>query len=207
MLFSVLLFVTALVQHIHGYSYSVLFTDKKYCFYLNVKEPNTPLHIYYSVNEARLKEQDGGKLLDFHLTDPRGATSLSAPRKSSNESSLVALVPGIYTACFYKEGMDRIILDVDLSKERSEEEKKRAAQRPTQHLEEVNEKLANNVESLMQGFRYLKNRERRNMETVQETHTRIVIMSIFEVFLISGMSILQVTIISLLFSPSRKPRV
>ena len=181
-------------------------SDPKHCFYLRVKEPNTPIHIYYSINEAKLTSQDG-KLLDFHLTGVRGEIIQSVPSKATSELTVDAREPGEYAACFYHKDATRKIINVDFTEGRSPQEKAAAAKSPTRDLEESNEKLSKNLEDLLQSFRYLKNRERRNMETVEETHGRILFMSILEILLILGMSLLQVVVMRTLFSPSRRPRV
>ena len=208
MLFYFLFLATYCTLLIHGFSYSVLMNanEPKNCFYLRVNEADTPLHIYYSISEAKLKDKEG-TLLDFHLTGIRGEIIQSVPSKATSELTIDAREPGEYAACFYHKEPSRKIINVDFTEGRSAQAKAAAAKSPTAALEESNEKLSNNLEDLLQSFRYLKNRERRNMETVEETHTRIVFMSILEVILILGMSLLQVVIMRTLFSPSRRPRV
>lgn len=193
----------------HAFSYSVLLmpNEAKMCFFVKVKEPRVPLHVYYSINEAKLNAQDG-KLLDLHLTGPRGEIIRSVEKKGSGDFTVEVSDPGEYSACFYHvDSPSRKILDVDFSLGRSAAAKQEAAKNPTAPLEEANEKLATNLEDLLQSFRYLKNRERRNKETVEETHSRIVFLSVLEILIILGMSLLQVIVMRMLFAPSRRPRV
>ena len=194
---------------VQAFSYSVLMmpNEAKMCFYVNVKEPRVPLHVYYSINEAKLNAQDG-KLLDLHLTGPRGEVIRSVEKKATGDFTVEVQEAGEYAACFYHvDSPSRKTLDVDFSLGRSEAAKQEAAKNPTAPLEEANEKLATNLEDLLQSFRYLKNRERRNKETVETTHSRIVLMSVLEMLLILGMSCLQVFVMRMLFAPSRRPRV
>lgn len=53
-------------------------------------------------------------------------------------------------------------------------------------------------------MRYIKNRERRNLETVDSIEGWIFYVSLFEVLLIMGMSLLQVVILRTFFSGGKQ---
>lgn len=191
-------------------SYSVLMPahEPKMCFYVHVKEPRTPVHVYYSINEAKLNANHG-KLLDVQVIGTRGELLRSIEKKGSGDLTVEAMETGEHSVCFTRSDgvMSRVVLDVDISLGRSQQAKADAAKSPTAPLEEANEKLAVNLEDLLQSYRYLKNRKRRNEDTVKETRTRLVAFSLFQVALIAGMCFLQIFVVRTLFSPSRRPRV
>lgn len=77
----------------------------------------------------------------------------------------------------------------------------------TEKLESTVGKLFKDLSDLVHSLRYIRNREKRNIETVESVENRIFYFSLFETVLIVGMSILQVTILRTFFSSNRKARV
>jgi hypothetical protein len=199
-----------LFNGVWSFSYSVLLQphEPKLCFYVRVKEPRTPLHIYYSINEAKLSA-DSGKLLDLQLFGAKGELLRTVDKKGSGDLTVEAGEPGEYAACFQRVDVSpsRLVVDVDVSLGRSQQAKADAAKSPTAPLEEANEKLVGNLEDLLQSYRYMKNRKRRNEETVKEARSRLFYLSSVQTLLIAGMTFLQIFVVRTLFNPSRRPRV
>lgn len=65
-------------------------------------------------------------------------------------------------------------------------------------------KLQHELGDLVHLLRYIKNRERRNLETVVSIETWIFYVSVFEVLLIVGMQLLQVVVLRTFFSGNKR---
>lgn len=74
----------------------------------------------------------------------------------------------------------------------------------TEKLELTVGKLQHELSDLVHQMRYIKNRERRNLETVDSIEGWIFYVSLFEVLLIMGMSLLQVVILRTFFSGGKQ---
>lgn len=74
----------------------------------------------------------------------------------------------------------------------------------TEKLELTVSKLQHELSDLVHQMRYIKNRERRNLETVDSIEGWIFYVSLFEVLLIMGMSLLQVVILRTFFSGGKQ---
>ncbi len=67
-------------------------------------------------------------------------------------------------------------------------------------------KLQGELGDLVHTMRYIKSRERRNLETVESIESWIFYLSVLEVVLIIAMSLFQVTILQMFFSVPAKSR-
>ncbi len=82
-----------------------------------------------------------------------------------------------------------------------------SADAATQGLEKSVGKVNKDLAEISHTLKYLKNREKRNMETVENIDRLIFYFSFFETILIIGMSICQVAILRHFFGRSGRPRV
>jgi hypothetical protein len=74
-------------------------------------------------------------------------------------------------------------------------------------LERTNQKLRSDLEDLLHTSKYIKNREKRNMETVEEANSRVWWFSLLECVMVVGIAVLQVTVLKQLFGTGSRPRV
>ena len=77
----------------------------------------------------------------------------------------------------------------------------------TQQLENAVNRVTRDLTEISHTLKYLKNREKRNMYTVENNTSAIWWFSLFETLLIVGMSICQVAILRHFFGRSGRPRV
>ena len=74
-------------------------------------------------------------------------------------------------------------------------------------LEKTGESLQRDLTDLLHTLRHLRNREKRNLETVLSISARNYSISLIEMALVVGMSILQVVVMRSLFTSTGKMRV
>lgn len=77
----------------------------------------------------------------------------------------------------------------------------------TQQLESAVGRVTKDLTEISHTLKYLKNREKRNLHTVENNSNAIWWFSVFETLLIIGMSICQVAILRHFFGRSGRPRV
>jgi hypothetical protein len=180
-------------------------SETKACFYAYV-DPMVPLNsallqFYYAAGAAK-----GGDIvyIDASVTGPSGQPLHSQVRQTHAEVNIKPPQAGEYSLCLTHHGSpsDKDV-DVDITlptlPPQANQEKDETAK-----LENTVHKLQRELSDLVHTLRYVKNRERRNLETVESVEGWIFYISIFEVLLIIGMSLLQVTVLRMFFSGNRK---
>lgn len=142
--------------------------------------------------------------MDSVVTGPLGQQLHNQQRQTHAEINLKPSQAGEYALCLTHSGSPtdkNIDLDITLPTPPME------VKEETGKLQNTVPKLQRELSDLVHTLRYIKNRERRNLETVESVENWIFYISIFEVLLIIGMSILQVTVLRMFFSGSSKQRV
>lgn len=202
--------------------------EKQHCFYMNVEDIRNTLSFYYSESVTKVSKQAGqanSSPARLVVYNPSGQLIQEHPPKSVLEVKVTPSVPGRYAFCLQHapgSAPVRKVFDVDVSEHTPESNVpggyvvgegndakagNSEADQLAQKLERVNVKLKTDLQDMSHTFRYLKNREKRNMETVQEATSRIWWFSVIECLLVVGMAVLQVTILKQLFGTGSRPRV
>lgn len=183
-------------------SYRMKASEAKACFYAVVK-PNVELgkallQFYYAASDAKRAKV---VYVDTVVTGPSGQKLHSQQRQTHAEVNISPSEAGPYEICLsHNESPSEMDLDIDITlpfPPTKEDDK----------LEKAVSKLQRELSDLVHTLRYIKNRERRNLETVESIENWIFYISSFEVLLIIGMSVLQVTVLRMFFSGSAKQRV
>ena len=184
--------------------------ESRHCFYADVQDPKNRLHFYYSVSHTRVSTA-GVVPVKLRVFGPGGEQLEEHPAKAVMETTVQPSRPGQYSFCLeHDKQPSRKVVDVDLSEQLAEGTRRAISDDKNplgQRLEKTNDKLKHDLEDLLHTLKYIKNREKRNMETVEETNGRIWWFSIIEIILVVGMSIAQVTILRQMFGTSNRPRV
>lgn len=153
---------------------------------------------------------------------PRGQQLHSIPAQSHAEISIKPVEIGEHSICFAhgSTATDKTLdIDVTLTNQdgtpfvvnRGDEAGKvltqASADAATQALESTVSKLNKDLAEISHTLKYLKNREKRNTETVNSINSIIFSFSLFETALLFGMPLCQVAIIRHFFGRSGRPRV
>lgn len=138
--------------------------------------------------------------------------------QSHNEIKVRPTEAGEHTICFsHSSKYDLKVLDLDFTLQKLEghpdlkKDEVSGPQDPTtqlaKKLETTGESLQRDLTDLLHTLRHLRNREKRNLETVLSISSRIFGFSLIEMLLIVGMSALQVVVMRSLFTSTGKMRV
>jgi protein ERP2 len=153
---------------------------------------------------------------------PRGQQLHNIAGQSHAEISIKPVEIGEHSICFThgSSATDKTLdIDVTLTNQdgsafvvnRPDESGKvltqASADAATQALESTVSKLNKDLAEISHTLKYLKNREKRNSETVNSIDRVIFGFSLFETVLIFGMSLCQVAILRHFFGRSGRPRV
>ena len=201
---STLLLATANARSLSYYFKS---SEQKACFYAMVDPkvhlPSAILQFYYAASDAK-----GADVVqvDAIVTSPSGQQVHAQSKQTHSEVNIKPTMAGEYALCLTHHGAPtNKFLDVDVtlptmphSASQTDESTK---------LEGTITKLQRELADLVHTIRYIKNRERRNLETVESIENWVFYISTFEVLLIAGMSVLQLTVLRMFFSGSGKQRV
>lgn len=145
--------------------------------------------------------------VDAIVADPSGKTILSHRKQTHEEMTIKPTVPGAYSLCIEHHGRaTEKDLDVDITLPIIPGDANQSASKESRKLENTVVKLQHELGDLVHLLRYVKNRERRNLETVDSIESWVFYVSFFEVLLVVGMQLLQVVILRTFFS-GNKPRV
>lgn len=195
--------------------------EKQHCFYIDVTDPKNPLSFYYSESVTKFsKASQGSSPVKLQIFGPSQELLQDHPPKPVLETKLQPTSIGKHSFCLsFTERPSRKVLDVDLT-EHTVDAKQNAsgglALQPAgeketdalaMKLERTNQKLRSDLEDLSHTLKYVKNREKRNMETVEEANSRVWWFSMLASVLVVGMAIFQVTILKQLFGTGSRPRV
>lgn len=184
----------------------VLRAEEKSCFYIFTEKPKTNVGYYFAV-------QSGGSFdIDYTIKAPDGKMIVNEEKQRQGDWVFNAEVPGEYEFCF-SNGMSTFaekVVDFEINLENDfkaslpkSESQPVAVERIVKSVETIDNKL----NGLLKTLQYYKTRNNRNQSTVKSTESRIFYFSIYEVGLIVGMAILQVTVVQLFFKGSRKQLV
>lgn len=153
---------------------------------------------------------------------PRGQQLHSMADQSHAEISIKPIETGEHSICFtHASTPTEKTLDIDvgltnpdgspfiISKpdEPGKVLTQATADAATQALENTVTKLNKDLAEISHTLKYLKNREKRNSDTVDNIDRVIFYFSFFETLLILGMSLCQVAILRHFFGRSGRPRV
>lgn len=204
---SVVLLVTGLGMA-HGRSLSYrLRHEPRIDFYAhvdpNVHLPSAHLQFYYSASPAH---GTGTVYVDVEVTGPDGQQLHKQTKQTHGEINIKPTRPGEYALSIMHHGPPtEKNIDVDITL--PSPPPTAGQQKEEIKLENTVQKLDHEVAEVVRMMRHLKARERRNLETVETIQDWIFYLSIFELLLIVGMSVLQVTVLRMFFSNSGKQRV
>ncbi|CAM9021445.1 hypothetical protein WICANDRAFT_34054 [Wickerhamomyces anomalus NRRL Y-366-8] len=184
----------------------VLRAEEKSCFYVFTEKPKTNVGYYFAV-------QSGGSFdIDYTIKGPEGKLIANEEKQRQGDWVFNAEVPGEYEFCF-SNGMSTFaekVVDFEINLENDfkaslpkSESQPVAVEGIVKSVETIDGKL----NGLLKTLQYYKTRNNRNQSTVKSTESRIFYFSIYEVGLIVGMAILQVTVVQLFFKGSRKQLV
>jgi hypothetical protein len=157
------------------------------------------------------------------VQSPKGQQLHSISNQGHSEISLKPIEVGDHSICFmHGASPTDKTLDLDISltnadgtafvpnKEGGEQGgvlTQATADTATKDLEKRVSTLNGELHKINTTLKYLKNREKRNMDTVNNVDKVIFYFSFFETLLICGMSLCQVAILRHFFSRSGRPRV
>jgi len=156
------------------------------------------------------------------VTGPRGQQLHNIPSQHQAEISIKPLDIGEHAICFThgSSPTDKVI-DLDVTLTHADGSPfilartdatgnvltQATADAATQALESTVSKLNRDLAEISHTLKFLKNREKRNMDTVDSIDKVIFYFSFFETLLILGMSLCQVAILRHFFGRTSRPRV
>jgi emp24/gp25L/p24 family/GOLD len=149
---------------------------------------------------------------------PRNNILNTVRHQSQNEIKVKPMETGEHKICFshassYK--LQTINIDFTLNKLEGHPDLKKEdvsgpqdpAAQLAKKLEKTGEHLQRDLTDLLHTLRHLRNREKRNLETVLSISSRIFGFCLLEMALVVGMSVLQVVVMQSLFTSTGKMRV
>lgn len=140
--------------------------------------------------------------MDATVTGPSGQQLKSQQYQTHSEINVQPKEHGDYALCITQSEHPKAInVDVDITMPSIPHAD---GGKETEKLELTVNKLQHELSDLVHQMRYIKNRERRNLETVDSIEGWIFYVSLFEVLLIMGMSLLQVVILRTFFSGGKQ---
>lgn len=205
---AVALLVTGLgIVHGRSLSYRMRPSEPRACFYAyvdpNVHLPSALLQFYFSASAARGTDT---VFADAEVIDPSGQQLNKQTQQSHAEINIKPTRPGEYALCIMHHGApSEKNIDVDITlplPPHNTGQQKEAAK-----LEAAVDNLGGELTKLGRTMHSIRDRERRNLNTVEAIQDWIFYLSLFELLLIAGMSVLQVTVLRMFFSNSSKQRV
>lgn len=178
--------------------------EEKSCFYILTEKPKTQVGYYFAV-------QSGGAFdIDYTITNPQGKVVASESKQRQGDWVFNADVVGEYEFCFSNEMSTfaekfvdfEINLDNDFKADLPEI-KNSGAKLVSSSLSTIESKL----NSLLKKLQYYKTRNNRNQSTVRSTESRIFYFSLYEVLLVVGMAVFQISVVQYFFKGSRRQLV
>lgn len=147
---------------------------------------------------------------------PKGQQLHSIQSQSHTEISLKPIEIGDHSICFtHSSSPTDKTIDIDVTMTNQDGtpflgQKAQVTSSPdkaAQELENTVSRLNKDLSEINHTMKYLKNREKRNMETIDNIDKVIWYYSILETALIFGMSLCQIGILRHFFGRSGRPRV
>lgn len=156
--------------------------------------------------------------VDMTVYGPQQTILNTLRRQSHNEIKIRPTEAGEHSICFSHSSDYKLkVLDLDFTLQKLEghpdlkKDEVSGPQDPSaqlaKKLETTGESLQRDLTDLLHTLRHLRNREKRNLETVLSISSRIFGFSLLEMLLIVGMSALQVVVMRSLFTSTGKMRV
>lgn len=175
------------------------------CFYGQVHNPGTQIGFSYSV-------QAGGAFdVDMTIRAPDSAVIERQERSREGEFGFRATQTGEYEFCFSNDMStfsDKTVeFDIQIDSDIKAVLPPTVGDRDTERLEQYIQSIDDQANDLIRSLQYYKTRNNRNQSTVKSTESRIFYFSVFEVLLMVGMGLLQVTVVQLFFTGARKQLV
>lgn len=194
---------------------------EKACFYTRVENSTTPMKLlfYYSVqaqdpSNVQAVEQ---QRIEVRLTNPQGKILLlNADKITGDHTFTEYITPGEYMFCFSNmmfvtpKIVDFEVNAVEIDSDQAEyqEDYVGGLSHPKlSKFEDSLSRLQNELRTIQSYQRYFRNRDIRNMQTVDATGSLISWFTTFQIFIAAGMSGLQVYMIRKYFSTSSKVRL
>ena len=190
-------------------SYRMRVGEPKACFYAyvspDVNLSTALLQFYYSASAARGTEN---VYVDAEVTDQNGRELYKQMKQTHAEVNIKPSIAGEYALCISHHGNPtEKNLDIDVTLPHAPSATPSEHKEQSAKLENTITKLQRELSDLVHTLKYIKNRERRNLETVESIDNWIAGISVFELLLIVGMSILQVVVLRTFFSNKAYQRV
>ncbi|CAN6671951.1 protein Erp2p [Trichomonascus vanleenenianus] len=175
------------------------------CFYGEVARADSLVGLSYSV-------QSGGSFdIDFRIKAPNGQVIYEQLKEREGEYAFTARLVGEYQFCFSNDmstfSDKQVEFDLNIDSALKAQLPPSVGQGETESVERTISLIEDRTNNILRQLHYYKTRNNRNESTVKSTGSRIFWFSIFEVLLMAGMSVLQVTIVQLFFTGSRKQLV
>ncbi len=156
-----------------------------------------------------------GYEIDFNVYSPNKQIIQSQKGKTTADLVIQPIMEGEHSICFTHSGSPTLkIIDLDVSltkpapKPGNPQDSKELKQvSPTQNLEDVSARLNEDLSKLHQTLRYVKSREKKNLETVISIKNLIKYFSWSQCIGAAVLGFLQVYILKTFFSTSAKTRV
>lgn len=194
--------------HARSLSYRMKAYEPKACFYAivapDVRLSDALLQFYFSATNPKGPEAR----VNVEVLGVKGERLYTGTDKTHDEVNIKPPEHGEYGICFTHQGAPKeVTLDLDFTLPASPSAGSAPTSGEAVKLENTVTKLNTELSSLVHTMRYMKNRERRHSQTLESIQNWIFYISSFEVVLIVGMSLLQVTVLRMFFSGSRKQRV
>jgi hypothetical protein len=168
------------------------------CFYGQVHTVGIQIGFSYSV-------QSGGAFdIDMTIRSPDGNVVERQERSREGEFGFRATHIGEYEFCFSNDMStfsDKTVeFDIQIDSDIKAVLPPSVGDRDTERVEQYVTSLEDQANDLIRSLQYYKTRNNRNQSTVKSTEARIFYFSVFEVLLMVGMGLLQVTIVQLFFT-------
>ncbi|KAH3678305.1 hypothetical protein WICMUC_001586 [Wickerhamomyces mucosus] len=184
----------------------VLKAEEKSCYYIFTEKPKTSIGYYFAV-------QSGGDFdIDYTIKGPDEKVIVHEEKQRQGDWVFHADQVGEYEFCFSNEMSKYVekVVDFEITLESDfKAELPNGGSNPVEVDGIVNsvESIETKLNAIGKKLQYYKTRNNRNQFTVKSTESRILYFSIYEMVLIVGMAILQVTVVQIFFSGSRKTLV
>lgn len=174
------------------------------CFYGQIHNAGSKIGFSYAV-------QAGGQFdIDLRIKSPRGQVLFEESKKKQGEYSFSASETGEYEFCFSNDmstfSEKTIEFDISVDSDVQATLPPQVAA-DTENIERSVSSVEERTSTMMRLMAKYKTRNNRNESTVKSTSSRIFYFSFFELLLMVGMGLLQVTIVQLFFKGSRKQLV
>lgn len=195
---------------------------EKACFYTRLENATVPMKIafYYSVQPQDQKSgQSNDQRVEVRVVSPQAKMLLLTSDKTTGDYEFTdGIVAGEYMFCFSNVmfvtpkivDFEVSILEKDANVQDGDNYVARGPNLSQPKLDKFQDTLASlhvDLRTLQNYQRYFRNRDVRNMMTVDATGTLVFWFTIAEIILFGGLSVLQTRLLKSYFASSTKVRV